>query len=158
MADERDKNEARLLADKLRGVNQQALGEARQAGRQVTNQVSKMQTVSESGGPGATPKAQQDQNPPSSAARFRHVGEKDQQAVAQRPPAAKTIESVAKNQQPVKAPDQGKVAAVAKDKNLAEMAKGLRENGVSQSRAANDVATPKQTPEQVQRQSRGRGR
>jgi hypothetical protein len=158
MADEREKNEARLLADKLRGVNQQALGEARQAGRQMSNQVGKMQTVGESRGPNATPKVSQDQNPPSSAARFRHVGEKDQQAVSQRPPAANTIEPTVKNPQPGKVLDQGKVAAVAKDKNLAEMARGLRESGVSQSRAAKEVATPKQTPEQAQRQSRGRGR
>lgn len=158
MADEREKNEARLLADKLRGVNQQTLAAAKQAGRQVEGQVSKMQTVGESRGPNATPKVSQDQTLPSSAARFRHVGEKDQQAVTQRPPAANTIESTAKNQQPGKAPDQGKVAAVAKDKNLAEMARGLRESGVSQSRAAKEVAPPKQTPEQAQRQSRGRGR
>ena len=168
MASERDTNENRLLADRLRGLDQQALTAAREAGRQVAGQVGKVQNVGQSGGPTASPNLKRDQEAPSSAARYRHLQEKQQQELKGGPPGQKAVENAAPVQQTAKAPGQEKAgtqrlpekpaAAVAKDKNLAEIAKNLRESGVTAGRAANDVARPTQTPEAAQKQARGRGR
>jgi hypothetical protein len=159
MASERDTNENRLLADRLRGLDQQTLTAAREAGRQVAGQVGKMQNVSQSSGPTASPNLTRDQDAPSSAARYRHIQEKQQQELKGGAPGQKAVESAPGLQQTAKTPDQEKpVASVAKDKNLAEVAKSLRESGVTAGRPANDIARPTQTPEAAQKQSRGRGR
>ncbi len=168
MARERDTNDVRLLADKLRGLDQQTLASARDAGRQAAGQVNKVQNVSQNGGPTASPNVKRDQDAPSSAERYRHLQEKQQQELKSGPPGQKAVEAGANLQQNAKNPVQEKaaaprqpeksVAAVAKDKNLAEAAKSLREGGVTAGQAGNDVARPVQTPEASQKQSRGRGR
>ncbi len=70
MASERDTNEARLLADRLRGLDRQTLSAAREAGREVAGQVGKGQSVSQNGSPTATPNLTRNQDAPSSAARY----------------------------------------------------------------------------------------
>jgi hypothetical protein len=123
MASEREDNKA--LADRLRG-------KAAEAGKQLSQQVGKVQTVKEISAPAATPKISQEQN---ATVRERHVTEqKPSQGV----------------------PDKSQGAG--KDKSLAEIAKGLRQAGVTGGRAANDVAPAKQTPAVEHKQSRGRGR
>ena len=93
MASERDTNEARLLADRLRGLDQQTLTAAREAGRQVAGQVGKVQNVGQSGGPTASPNLKRDQDAPSSAARYRHLQEKQQQELKGGPPGQKAVEN-----------------------------------------------------------------
>ena len=168
MASERGPNEVRLLADKLRGLDQQTLSTARQAGRQVEGQVSKMQSVSESGGPSATPKVSREQDASSSTARYRHILEKEQQQTAGRSLGQHSAQAPGTPQPSAKVSDQEKavgqglpeksVAAVAKGRNLAEIARGLRESGATANRAANDIAPPAQTPEVAKQQTRGRRR
>ena len=104
-------------------------GKAAEAGKELS-QVSKAQTVKDISGPGATPKIAQEQN---AAVRERHVTEKQPQ-------------------QQIGTPAGGK------DKSLAEIAKSMRQAGVTGGRAANDVAPAKQTPAVDHKQSRGRGR
>jgi hypothetical protein len=120
MASEREDNKA--LADRLRG-------KAAEAGKQLSQQVSKVQTVKDIGGPTATPKMTQEQSAP---ARERHVAEKQPQ-------------------QQVGGPAGGA------SKDLAGIAQSMRQAGVT-GRAGNDVAPAKQTPAVDQKQSRGRGR
>jgi hypothetical protein len=121
MASEREDNKA--LADRLRG-------KAAEAGKELSQQVGKMQTVKEISSPSATPKVTQEQN---AAVRERHVAEKQPQQQVGTP-------------------------ATGKDKGLAEIAQSMRQAGVTGGRAANDVAPAKQTPAVDHKQSRGRGR
>jgi hypothetical protein len=125
MASEREENKA--LADRLRG---KAVGDAHEAGKQLSQQVGKVQTVKDISAPGATPKIAQEQN---ATVRERHVAEKQPQ-------------------QQIGTPAGGK------DKGLAEIAQSMRQAGVTGGRAANDVAPAKQTPAVEQKQSKGRGR
>ena len=110
------------MADRLRG-------KAVEAGKQLSQQVGKVQTVKEISAPSATPKIAQEQN---AAVRERHVT--------------------------VKQPQQIGSPAGGKDKSLAEIAQSMRQAGVTGGRAANDVAPAKQTPAVENKQSRGRGR
>ena len=155
MASDRDTNEARQLADRLRGLDQKTLSAARDAGRQVAGQVGKVQSVSQSGGPTATPNVARDQGAPSSAARFRHIQEKDQQQAIGGSRGQQPAQAAAGLQQTAKAPP---TASVGQNKNLAEIARSLRESGVSNSRPANGIARPTQQQEMSQQQARGRGR
>jgi hypothetical protein len=120
MANEREDNKA--LADRLRG-------KAAEAGKQLSQQVGKVQTVKDISAPTATPKLTQEQSAP---VRERHVSEKQPQ-------------------QQIGTPAGGK------DKSLAEIAQSMRQAGVT-GRAANDVARAKDTPAVDHKQSRGRGR
>lgn len=132
MASEREDNKLQSLADRLRGT---AASVARDTGKQLSQQaVGKAETVKEIGSPAATPKLSQGQTEP---ARQRSVTEKKQNQIGS----------------PGGAPEQ----KPAQEK-LAEVAKGLRESGVTGGRAANDVAPAKNTPAVEQKQSRGRGR
>ena len=120
MASEGEDN--KVLADRLRG-------KAAEAGKQMSQQVGKVQTVKEISSPSATPKIAQEQN---AAVRERHVAEK----------------------QP-----QQQVGTPAGGKDLAEIAKSMRQAGVTGGRAANERSTPaKQTPAVDHKQSKGRGR
>jgi len=121
MASEREDNKA--LADRLRG-------KAAEAGKQLGQQVGKVQTVKDIGGPTATPKMTQEQSAP---ARERHVAERQPQ-------------------------QQVGPAAGGASKDLAGIAQSMRQAGVTGGRAANDVAPAKQTPAVEQKPSRGRGR
>jgi hypothetical protein len=140
MSSEREDNEA--LADRLRG---KAMNDAREAGKQLTQHVGKVQTVNEISGPTATPKLTQEQ---SASVRERHVAEKSQQQNQIGSPAAGQAEQK---------PAQEKSAVASKDKSLAEIAQSMRQAGVS-GRASNDVGRPKETPAVEHKQSRGRGR
>jgi hypothetical protein len=123
MASEREDNKA--LADRLRG-------KAAEAGKQLSQQVGKVQTVKDISAPTATPKMTQEQSAP---VRERHVTEKAQQNQMGSPPGG-----------------------AGKDKSLAEIAQSMRQAGVTGGRAANDVARAKDTPAVDHKQSRGRGR
>ncbi len=122
MANEREDNKS--LADRLRG-------KAAEAGRQLSQQVGKVQTVKDISAPTATPKMTQEQSAP---VRERHVAEKQQNQIGSPPSGA------------------------GKDKSLAEIAQSMRQAGVTGGRAANDVARAKDTPAVDHKQSRGRGR
>jgi hypothetical protein len=134
-----DREDLKTMADRLRGLDQKTASEIRQVGKQLADQVGKLQDASEIKGPSATPKAGRGQPEASSAERHRHV--KDQQ-----------------QKELIGGPRTDQAAAAKTDKNLAEMAQKLREAGVTQGRAANDVAPPKQTPAVERNESRGRGR
>jgi hypothetical protein len=127
MASKREENQA--LADQLRG---KVGRDAQEVGKQLSQQVGKVQTVKDISAPTATPKITQEQ---SAQVRERHVTEKQQQ-----------------NQ--IGSPAGG----AAKDKSLAEIAQSMRQAGVTSGRAGNDVARPKDTPAVEHKQSRGRGR
>ncbi len=124
MANEREDNK-KALADRLRG-------KAVEAGKQLSQQVSKVQTVQDISAPSATPKMTQEQSSP---LRERHVAEKQQQNQMGSAPGG-----------------------AGKDKSLAEIAQSMRQAGVTGGRAANDVARAKDTPAVDHKQSRGRGR
>jgi hypothetical protein len=141
MASEREDN--KTLADRLRG---KTVADVREAGKQLSQQVGKAQTVKDISAPAPTPKLSQGQTEP---ARQRHVTEKQQNQIG-------SLGGGAPEQKPAQ---EKSVSAAGKDKNLAEMAKGLRESGVTGGRAANEVVAPaKNTPSVEQKQSRGRGR
>ncbi len=81
---------------------------------------------------------------------------KEISAPAPTPKLAQDQTGPAKQRQVTDSPGGG----TGKDKSLAEVAKNLRQAGVTGGRAANDVSPAKQTPavSQKQEQSRGRGR
>jgi hypothetical protein len=140
MESEREDN--KTLADRLRGI---AMSDVHDAGKQLSTQVGKMQTVKEISSP--PPEIAQEQ---SDTVRERHVAEKQEQNQIGSP-------AVQAEQSPSQSVPEKSVDA-AKDKSLDEIAQGLRQASVTSGRAANDVAPAKETPEVAQRQSLGRGR
>jgi hypothetical protein len=145
----------KTLADQLRGRGaEQALGQAREAGKQLAAQGVKVQEAG--GGPKPTPRAPE-QSAGDPAVRHRQILDKQQNGLVNpgrgAPPAgAQEPAKTAGEKAPAK-----DVAAVAKDKTVAETAKSLREAGVS-GRAANEVGRAKDTPAVQKQQSQGRGR
>jgi hypothetical protein len=152
-----DDNKVKDVADRLRGRNgEQALSQAREAGKQLAAQTGKMQEAREVSGPKPTPRGPE-QSAGDPAVRHRQILDQKQNGLvnsgrgAAPAPQAEPAKAVAEKQ-PAK-----DVAAVAKDQRIAEAAKGFREAGVSGGKAANDVGRAAPTPA-VQQQNRGRGR
>jgi len=150
MSSDRDNQDLKAYADKLRGIDQKSLGQAKEAGKQLAAQ-GKLQEVSGNAGPAATPRVQQAQGGP--AERHRHVLDAKQQQLVGSAPGGQAQQAPAA----AKAPPDKSIAAVAKgNDDLKAIAAKLREGGVSGRGAANEVARPSQTPNQAQKKGLGR--
>jgi len=149
MSSDRDNQDLKGYADKLRGIDQKTLGQAKEVGKQLASE-GKLQEVSGNAGPAATPRVQQAQGGP--AERHRHVLDAKQQQLVASPPGGQAQQVPAA----AKAPPDKSVAAVAKGSELKEIAAKLRESGVSGRGAANEVARPSEAQHQDQKKGRGR--